>query len=78
MSTATVTPPPLSNAVPATSLADSSTPPAALILQPTPKPTAATGERPLRRDWIALVFWFSCFVFMGMMHLIDLIASLFR
>jgi hypothetical protein len=47
-------------------------------LQPTPKPTAATGERPLRRDWIALVFWFSCFVFMGMMHLIDLIASLFR
>jgi hypothetical protein len=44
----------------------------------TPKTAPATGERPYWGDWVALVFWFSCFVFMGMIHLIDLIVSWFR
>lgn len=63
MATALKSPPPS----PATSTA-----PAASDAQPSTEPKG------LASDWAALVIWTSCFAFMALLHLKDLLASLFR
>jgi len=42
----------------------------------TVEPKAA--EKGLRTDWAALIIWTVCFGLLGLLHLSDLIASLFR
>jgi len=42
----------------------------------TVEPKAA--NKCLRTDWVALLVWTVCFGFMALLHLADLIGSLFR
>jgi hypothetical protein len=78
MTTATATPLPVSKNEPGRTLGDSPALPAAATSQSTTKTKPTTEERAYWGDWVALVFWVTCFVLMGMIHVKDLIVSMFR
>ena len=46
------------------------------VVPATVEPKAA--EKGMRTDWVALLVWTVCFGSMGLLHLADLIARLFR
>jgi len=76
MSTATATPP-VSKPQPAKSTGS----PQVLTTPSSPsaaKSEPAAQERPYWGDWVAMVFWTACFALMGVIYLMDLIASFFR
>jgi len=41
-----------------------------------PEPRVPTNG--LRTDWVAMIVWIVCFAFMALLHLADLVSSLFR
>jgi hypothetical protein len=51
---------------------------ATLEQQTMPLTEPKAEPRPYWGDWFAVVFWLSCFVIMALIHVQDLLVSLFR
>jgi hypothetical protein len=78
MTATPATAPPMSKSQPATPVADPSHVPTMPAVRSEPKTKPLSQEQSYWGDWVAMVFWFSCFVLMGLIHLSDLIMSFFR